>query len=323
MLQLIRLLPLGALAMLVLLSLLSGCGGSGSSDASAPSASSAPGAVSSSSSTASSTGVSSLASSASTSAAILRATADRPDKFVDQYQVHVIYAVPSDKLDQQRDTQGVLALSLRAANHFFAQASDQQSIRFDETEDGHLDVSFLRLPNDDNYYASKLAFAREAVQADVRAAGFSNARKIYLVYYEGSNESSCGNAPNVGSGDGVTVLYLHGLASYQYPCDGNAFSRDINVADYWEFVPLHEVVHTLGFVDSCAPHGQTQPSHTSDDPSDLMYAGSQAWRPAVIDPGRDDYYGANVPKSCSRNLMFSAFLEPQLGTEVPVNFPHN
>lgn len=287
------------------------------------SGSSTPAATTQSATTSTASSQLSLASSsAASSPAITRSLMDRPDKHIDQYQVHVIYAVPSDKQDQQRDINGVFARSLQAANQFFAKTTNQK-IRFDELADGALDVSFLALPNNDNYYASKLAFAREAVQTDVRSAGFNNARKIYLVYYEGTNDSTCGNAPAVGSGDGVTVLYLQGLSNTTFACAGNLFSTDINSVSYWEFVPLHELVHTLSFVDSCAPHGKSQANHTSDNPADLMYAGNQPWNPTTVDPGQDDYYGPNVPTSCPRNLMYSAFLEPQLGSELPINFPHN
>jgi hypothetical protein len=291
-------------ATLMLLASLVACGGGGAAPVPSTSSSASPNSSNSSSSA-------SLAG---------RATLDRPDKYLDQYQVHVIYAVPSDKQDMQRDTKGIFAMSLRAANNFFAKSTGQK-IRFDETAEGDLDVSFLALPNGDSHYASKLAFAREAVQADVRTAGFNDARKIYLVYYEGTNDSSCGNAPSVGTGDGVTLLYLQGLGGTSFACANNKFSADPAVAGYWEFATLHEIVHTLSFVDACAPHGKD--NHTTDDPGDLMYAGSQSWQPVGIDPGQDDYYGVNVPRSCPRNLMYSAFLEPQLGSEVPINFPHN
>jgi hypothetical protein len=296
------------------------CGG-GSSGSGAPIVATST-ATSVSSYSSSSTSSSSKASSAGASSLEGRSLVDRPDKYVDDYQIHVIYAVPSDKPDQQHDIKRTFEVSLRAANNFFSKTTQQQ-FRFDEAADGSLDVSFLLLPSSDYFYASKLAFAREAVQTDVRAAGFTNPRKIYLVYYEGNNEATCGNAPAVGSGDGITVLYLHGLGSSNYPCDANPFSTNENIAGYWEWVPLHEIVHALSFVDTCAPHGKAMPSHTSDDPSDLMYAGSLAWAPTTIDPGHDDYYGENLPPSCPRNLKNSAFLVPQLGSEIPINFPHN
>jgi hypothetical protein len=61
---------------------------------------------------------------------------------------------------------------------------------------------------------------------------------------------------------------------------------------------LHEVMHTIGLVATCAPH-QYLAGHVSDSPHDLMWAGDAPWSlPAVLDVGRDDYYlqpNANCP----------------------------
>ena len=51
-------------------------------------------------------------------------------------------------------------------------------------------------------------------------------------------------------------------------------------------------MHTIGFVPTCAPN-HTRAGHVSDSPTDLMYAGDEPWRPAVLDVGRDDYYHAH------------------------------
>ena len=55
---------------------------------------------------------------------------------------------------------------------------------------------------------------------------------------------------------------------------------------------LHELMHTLGLVATCAPH-QTRNGHVSDSPTDLMYACDEPWAPSVLDVGRDDYFGTN------------------------------
>ena len=57
---------------------------------------------------------------------------------------------------------------------------------------------------------------------------------------------------------------------------------------------IHEVLHALGFVPTCAPH-HTSAGHVSDSPADLMYAGSAPWTPSTLDLGHDDYYDAQVP----------------------------
>jgi hypothetical protein len=57
---------------------------------------------------------------------------------------------------------------------------------------------------------------------------------------------------------------------------------------------LHEIMHTLGFVDVHAPH-QHLSGHVNDDANDLMWAGTGPWIPggwsaAVLDAGNDDYF---------------------------------
>jgi hypothetical protein len=83
---------------------------------------------------------------------------------------------------------------------------------------------------------------------------------------------------------------------------------------------LHEVLHVLGFVAQCAPN-HTLAGHTSDGPEDLMYAGNQPWRPAVLDTNRDDYYGTG--SSVCPDLADSAFLDPSPTNPVlPSGWPY-
>ena len=250
-----------------------------------------------------------------------RQTTDQPDLFPDEYQVHVIYAVPQDGEDNELDVDGVIAGSIAASNAFFLTASGGKSIRYDLTTDGELDVTFVRLPDLDAEYAANGFFVREAVQADILAAGFNDPRKIYLVYYDGNHGKTCGDAPPLGTGDPVVALYLQSVVPGFPPCGSNPLAAENEPAGYWEWTAAHEVVHALGYVDTCAPnYNANRPAHVGDDPSDLMYAGPAAWRPTTVDPGQDDYYGANVPADCVRNLFFSAFLEPRDGDQLPPNF---
>ena len=73
---------------------------------------------------------------------------------------------------------------------------------------------------------------------------------------------------------------------------------------------LHEVLHTMGFVPTCAPH-HTRDGHVSDNPRDLMYAGDEPWRPAVLDVGNDDYFHAHI-LGC-RELAVSPYLDRGFG----------
>jgi hypothetical protein len=53
---------------------------------------------------------------------------------------------------------------------------------------------------------------------------------------------------------------------------------------------LHDTIHALGVVPTCAPH-HTLNGHVSDSPSDLMYSGDAPWTfPLRLDIGHDDYF---------------------------------
>jgi hypothetical protein len=249
-----------------------------------------------------------------------RQLADQPDLFPEDYQVHVIYAVPTDGRDNQFDTNGVIATSIEVSNTFFQRASGGKEIRYDLTTDGRLDITFLALPDPGADYADEGVFAREAIQADVLNAVFTDPRKIYLVYYDGRFDLPCGGAgPPIGTGDPVAVMYLQGSICF----NRYEFAGASAQAGFWEWAAAHEVVHALGFVRTCSPnHNDLAVAHTGDDPADLMYAGALPWAPLVLDPGGDDYYGASVPPDCEYNLFLSAFLEPRDGDQLPENFHH-
>jgi hypothetical protein len=83
-----------------------------------------------------------------------------------------------------------------------------------------------------------------------------------------------------------------------------------------DFTSLHESLHTLGLVASCAPH-HLAGGYVSDSPTDLLYSGSQTWNPSVLDLNHDDYYGAGIP-GCL-DLSNSAFLTGD-GTQLPPNW---
>ena len=127
------------------------------------------------------------------------------------------------------------------------------------------------------------------------AAGFNAPNKIYAVYYDGRSKTACGGGawPPTLPGN-VAALYLNGLPNDPNPCRNNNFASAGGPPTYWEFAMLHEILHTLGFVATCAPN-HTRAGHTSENDNDLMWAGDGNWLPdgyqaAVLDFGRNDYY---------------------------------
>jgi hypothetical protein len=236
-----------------------------------------------------------------------RSLADRPDASP-HFQVHVIYAVPSDGRDRALDTGGQIARSLETANRWFAEESGGARLRFDRTADGQLDVSFLRLSRAAAELKAFKQTIRGEIEREINAAGFHHPRKIYLVYYDGPHARDCGSSPwppkLLGN---AAVLYL--LTEFENkavpPCRGYPFRGD--APGFWENAAVHEILHALGFAAACA-RNRGDDSHVTDDRLDLLYGGSRPPGRRKLDVGRDDYFRHGIP-GCP-DLARSAFLDP-------------
>jgi hypothetical protein len=228
-------------------------------------------------------------------AALDRVFGDRPDEAVGP-QVHLVYAVPSDRPDGALDTNGTITSWAAAFNDWFAAATGGVRLRFD-TFAGQPDVSFLKLPETDAALTAQGAFANDMIFTELRVAGFSDSNKIYAVVEQGGNNGACGWG---GGGRPLGVLYLEAAPSGR-SCGSIA----------WPMVLGHETFHVLGAVDPCATHYSD--GHVGDLTADLMYPYAYPGTP-LLDPGHDDYYGPpgddHLPAGCpsSANLANSLFL---------------
>ena len=175
-----------------------------------------------------------------------------------------------------------------------------------DTFQSSLDITFLHLSRTDAEVSSNGAYVRDVIERDLKAAGFNIANKIYAVYYDGRSTYACGGGAWPPSLPGVVAaLYLLGEPPGAPPCWTNEFASPNGPPGYLEFSMLHEILHTLGFVATCAPH-HTRSGHVSDSPQDLMYAGDDPWSPSVLDFGHDDYFMHGTP-SCL-DLAQNSFL---------------
>ena len=219
---------------------------------------------------------------------VKRSLLDRPD-VVSGYQVHLIYALPQDGLDQQLDTNGVISTSVGAAQSWFTQQTGGPRIRFDTFGDSDdLDITFIRFPLTDAEITGSAVQVFYALEDLLTAAGFSqaNTNKLYVVYYGGATSDWCG------IGGWFVGVFPNGAEC----APGLQLAPNVDTPGYAEFVLLHEMVHTLGFVPTCAPNYFVPgPWHVDDDPRDLMWsgrAGQSPWElPPILDVGRDDYFG--------------------------------
>jgi hypothetical protein len=225
------------------------------------------------------------------SEALPRAVTDRPDDVAGP-QIHAVYILPSDGVDRRFDTDGTIAASVANFERWLTSQTGGRQLRAD-TFQHELDVSFVRLAAADATIAAKGVYARDAIEQQVKAAGFATPDKIYLAYYDGSNTAACGGGawPPTLRGD-VAALYLRATYGEGRLCyDPTRSNSGLQLMD---LAMLHETLHTLGFVPSCAPHF-TRAGHVSDSPNDLMYAGDAPWTPSVLDVGHDDYFEADTP----------------------------
>jgi Divergent InlB B-repeat domain len=227
--------------------------------------------------------------------ALPRVTYDRPDDIAGP-QVHVLYVVAADVPDRELDTTGEIAASVASWQSWLRGQTGGRGIRLD-TYQGALDVTFFRLAT-----TSSGALPRPAVaiSTELAAAGFSAPDKIYAVYYDGTSTLTCGDG-----GGPYPSMYLTGSDSRSGTRCTGSFAA--SPPGYFDFGLLHELVHSLGYVPSCAPHAASQ--HVFDSGYDLMWGGGP-WASLAdmqLDVGHDDYFEARIP-GCP-DLSGSRFLE--------------
>lgn len=240
--------------------------------------------------------------------ALSRSTVDRADE-VTGPQIHALYILPSDGADRALDTDGTIAASVANWQAWFRGQTGGDGLRLD-TSGGELDVTFVRLRRTEAELAARGIFLRDAIEEELRAAGLLWPDKVFATYYDGSSTAACGGGAWPPTLPGaVAAVYMRATYGAGFLCYEPERSRGgLQIMD---FAVLHEVLHTMGFVPTCAEH-HTRAGHVSDSPTDIMYAGDEQWRPAVLDVGRDDYYNAHI-LGC-RELAESAFLDQATAT---------
>jgi hypothetical protein len=217
-----------------------------------------------------------------------------------------MYVLPSDGADAHLDTNGQIATSAVAWNAWLSRQTTGKTFRLD-TYQGSPDITFFRLNLTDSEVSSFGSQARDVIELAMNTAGFGQPYKIYAVYYGGRSTVTCGNGayPPTVPGN-AAVIYLNGEPPNVRPCNTNPVGMSVSSPGYFEYLMVHELMHTLGFVAACAPH-QTLAGHVSDSNSDVMYSGLLPWIPSVLDVGHDDYYMANIPgcPDLARNAYLS------------------
>jgi hypothetical protein len=227
------------------------------------------------------------------------------------YSITPLYVVPRDMPNRQLHLNGAIANSVTAMQAWLMARTGGSCLRIDRNDDAYR-VQYAHLAKTDAEIAAAGPYARDVIEQELAQLGFNHPHKVYAVYYEGTSTHSCGGGawPPVLIGH-VAALYLRGEPPTGAPCHALSLAKAGEPAKYLELTMLHEILHTLGLVSTCAPNsltGDRPIGHVSDDPRDLMYAGPAEWRPAILDSGNNDYYRHSQP-GCP-DLASSVFLDP-------------
>jgi hypothetical protein len=205
-----------------------------------------------------------------------------------------MYVLPSDGTDRALDTNGTLEASTANWETWLRGQTGGPGLRLD-TYQGSLDITFYRAAETDAQLAANGAFVRDAIERELRAAGLIQPHKLYAVYYDGTNTTACGSGgwpPSLAGAVGAVYIPSTFWNTVGDPCyDPSASLAGLALMD---LAMLHEMLHLMGFVPTCATHS-TGNGHVSDSPTDLMYAGPDNWYPSVLDVGHDDYFDAHIP----------------------------
>ena len=256
-----------------------------------------------------------------------RATADRPDD-TPYDQLRVLYVTPSDGPDLQRDTSGILCNSVRGiATWFEGQAG--AALRLD-TAGGLLDIGFVRLGKTDAQMRGTdatnlsidtgIAFVRERIERELRAAGMIAANKLYAVYYEGTSSYACGGGayPPLIVGR-VGAMYLRAPSGASTCADVRPWGRASLVPEYIDYGMLHETLHSMGYVPAAALNqhsaGHAYDTTAAEPARDILYSPRPGqpdppWAVAhpgglLLDINGDDYFGTSSTRDLSRSSLLA------------------
>jgi hypothetical protein len=205
------------------------------------------------------------------------------------YAVHVAYVRPPGAPDRFAELAPRIVGDAAAFDTWWRREDATRTPRFDlfpapgcASAFGALDLSNVVLPRSVGGIGSAFGTLRRLLASE---AGFDEAEKAYLVYFDGStgqsgDERVCGQGARASFGlPGLAVVFLDSCDAD----DGDSL-RPV--------VALHELLHVFGAVERPAP-SSCQSGHVCDFGLDLMTAvlTGEELDAHVLDSARNDYYG--------------------------------
>ena len=227
---------------------------------------------------------------------------DLPDTSDSAFQVHVVYAYPSDGIDRFSSLAGAISRDVATIDTWWRAQDPLRAPRWDlaafpgcDTPFGSLDITAVRLQRLDSWYAAPdTVLTRLSSELAAQPTTLRDREKKYLVLYDGRPGKSplgaiiCGLSPSSYIFGGTNAYSGIFLAP---PC-GDGLGTATNAAA----TIAHELVHNLGaLARSGPPHPcPGDPQHPCDSADDVLWPRSEYGRPLAeiqLDVGHDDYYG--------------------------------
>jgi hypothetical protein len=232
---------------------------------------------------------------------------DRPD-VAGGDQIHVIYATPSDSPDRFLQLASAIATDLGAIEAWWRRQDPTRAPRFDLAGFsckgiGSLDITDVKLAHDSAYYNVATSPQLALLRTGLVAAGFADAAKKYLVYYDqaqASTSTECG-ASYVSGRNGGTEGYAGIFIAPNLESSGTvrgcgSIEASAVRGGYLAVVAAHELVNDLGALDTATPGPPHRcpgdPLHPCDSNLDILAPtpGVSKIGAATLDVGHDDYY---------------------------------
>ena len=221
-----------------------------------------------------------------------RSIIDRPD-VNDDYQVHFIYAILKNGKDKEWDVNGYIEKNALKVNKNFLKWSAEnkksngigQKFKYDFSNDGKLDVSFVRL-NLTRKEIDKPDYPNNIIYRELFRQGFNNPKKVYAIF--SGFKTKHGNSHGGEGGPLFTILYGPAIKSYG--------SKNM------EIIILHELFHTQGAAYDC---GKRTYDGAHVKGSDVLGKNKTT---TTIDGKNDTYYKHGI-EGCP-DLSDSVFLTP-------------
>jgi hypothetical protein len=255
---------------------------------------------------------------------------DLPD-VVAGAQIHVVYAHPADAPNRGASLATGIARDLAGVDTWWQAQDPTRTPRFDladfpgcDSRFGTLDISTVALANPASAYGTADATLRDAVRAELDRTIGTHPGKSYLVYLDAPVSGDAGTVICGLAGGGLAFVFLR-----QPPgCSPGGFGTGDG---FPARTAAHELIHLFSRGSlTGAPHVcPDDPGHVCESGSDDILQPGPTRAPllsgAVLDPGRDDYYGHGVAgRVDARTSEFLARLDgPQYALTATVDTPRS